>query len=139
METTDRRMDADPGFLRRLGGHLQNGRDSVSDPALGSVRAGRSVRWRERTAAYGQVNERAGHQAPQRAGPDREGLGASMRSAVDCSGSPPRFNTRKMATQTAITAALTGLVRNAALSFGNSSRIGNSRRRQGGGLGVCSV
>ena len=36
MLTTDRRMDADPGFLRRLGGHLENGRDSVSDPALGT-------------------------------------------------------------------------------------------------------
>ena len=34
MLTTDRRTDADPGFLRRLAGHLQNGRDSVSDPAL---------------------------------------------------------------------------------------------------------
>ena len=28
--------DTDPGFLRRLAGHLENGRDSVSDPALGS-------------------------------------------------------------------------------------------------------
>jgi phospholipase C len=28
--------DADPGFLRRLAGHLENGRDSVSDPALGN-------------------------------------------------------------------------------------------------------
>ena len=28
--------DADPGFLRRLAGHLENGRDSVSDPALGT-------------------------------------------------------------------------------------------------------
>jgi phospholipase C len=27
--------DADPGFLRRLAGHLENGRDSVSDPAFG--------------------------------------------------------------------------------------------------------
>jgi len=26
----------DPGFLRRLAGHLENGRDSVSDPALGN-------------------------------------------------------------------------------------------------------
>jgi phospholipase C len=29
--------DSDPGFLRRLAGHLENGRDSVSDPAFGSV------------------------------------------------------------------------------------------------------
>jgi hypothetical protein len=28
--------DADPGFLRRLAGHLENGRDSVSDPAFGN-------------------------------------------------------------------------------------------------------
>ena len=28
--------DADPGFLRRLAGHLENGRDSGSDPALGN-------------------------------------------------------------------------------------------------------
>jgi Domain of unknown function (DUF756) len=28
-------VDTDPGFLRRLAGHLENGRDSVSDPALG--------------------------------------------------------------------------------------------------------
>jgi phospholipase C len=27
--------DTDPGFLRRLAGHLENGRDSVSDPAFG--------------------------------------------------------------------------------------------------------
>ena len=27
--------DTDSGFLRRLAGHLENGRDSVSDPALG--------------------------------------------------------------------------------------------------------
>jgi phospholipase C len=27
--------DTDPGFLRRLAGHLEDGRDSVSDPALG--------------------------------------------------------------------------------------------------------
>ena len=27
--------DADPGFLQRLAGHLENGRDSVSDPAFG--------------------------------------------------------------------------------------------------------
>ena len=26
----------DPGFLRRLAGHLENGRDSVSDPAFGN-------------------------------------------------------------------------------------------------------
>jgi phospholipase C len=28
--------DADPGFLRRLAGHLESGRDSVSDPAFGN-------------------------------------------------------------------------------------------------------
>jgi phospholipase C len=28
--------DGDPGFLRRLAGHLENGRDSVSDPAIGN-------------------------------------------------------------------------------------------------------
>jgi phospholipase C len=28
---------ADPGFLRRLAGHLENGRDSASDPAFGSA------------------------------------------------------------------------------------------------------
>jgi phospholipase C len=28
-------VDTDPGFLRRPAGHLENGRDSVSDPALG--------------------------------------------------------------------------------------------------------
>ena len=32
--------DTDPGFLRRLAGHLENGRDSASDPAFGGgVRA----------------------------------------------------------------------------------------------------
>jgi phospholipase C len=29
------KADADPGFLWRLAGHLENGRESVSDPALG--------------------------------------------------------------------------------------------------------
>jgi hypothetical protein len=27
--------DADPDFLRRFAGHLENGHDSVSDPAFG--------------------------------------------------------------------------------------------------------
>jgi phospholipase C len=29
--------DADPSFLQRLAGHLENGRDSVSDPAFGGI------------------------------------------------------------------------------------------------------
>jgi len=27
--------ESDPGFLRRIAGHLENERDSASDPALG--------------------------------------------------------------------------------------------------------
>ncbi len=30
------RADADPGFLRQAAGHVENGRDSVSDPAFGN-------------------------------------------------------------------------------------------------------
>src|SRR5262249_15476471 len=30
------KTSADPGYLRRLAGHLENGRNSVSDPAFGS-------------------------------------------------------------------------------------------------------
>src|SRR5262245_40388881 len=33
--------DTDAGFLRRLAGHLENGRDSVSDPAFGGAGRGR--------------------------------------------------------------------------------------------------
>src|SRR5258705_10495822 len=31
-------VDTDEGFLRRLAGHVENGRDTVSDPALGAPR-----------------------------------------------------------------------------------------------------
>jgi len=31
------RVDTDPGFLRRLAGHVENGLDSASDPAFGAV------------------------------------------------------------------------------------------------------
>jgi phospholipase C len=31
-------VDTDENFLRRLAGHVENGRDSVSDPALGGLR-----------------------------------------------------------------------------------------------------
>lgn len=31
-------VDTDPTFRRRLAGHVDNGRDSASDPALGSRR-----------------------------------------------------------------------------------------------------
>jgi len=31
------KTSSDPGFLRRLAGHLENGRDSVSDPAFGGA------------------------------------------------------------------------------------------------------
>jgi len=34
--------DADPQFLRRLAGHVENGRDSASDPAFGGQRQARS-------------------------------------------------------------------------------------------------
>jgi phospholipase C len=34
------KADADPSFLRRLAGHLENGRDSVSDPAFGGFAKG---------------------------------------------------------------------------------------------------
>jgi len=34
--------DADPQFLRRLAGHVENGRDSASDPAFGGQRRARS-------------------------------------------------------------------------------------------------
>jgi phospholipase C len=29
------RVESEPGFLRRLAGHVENGKDSASDPALG--------------------------------------------------------------------------------------------------------
>jgi phospholipase C len=31
-------VDTDGNFLRRLAGHVENGRDSASDPALGGLR-----------------------------------------------------------------------------------------------------
>ena len=33
--------DSDPSFFRRLAGHPENGRDSVSDPAIGAAMASR--------------------------------------------------------------------------------------------------
>jgi len=30
-------VDADPQFKRRLAGHLENGEDSISDPAMGGL------------------------------------------------------------------------------------------------------
>jgi phospholipase C len=34
---------ADPSFLQRLAGHLENGRESVSDPAFGRIARERDV------------------------------------------------------------------------------------------------
>jgi hypothetical protein len=41
-------IGADPGFLRRLAGHLENRRDSVSDPAFGSAGQARTGREAQR-------------------------------------------------------------------------------------------
>jgi len=44
-------VDTDPGFLRRLAGHVENGQDSASDPAIGA--AGRGVHARSAVSAQG--------------------------------------------------------------------------------------
>jgi len=45
-------VDTDQGFLRRLAGHLENGRDSASDPAIGST-GHRGHRWGEARSETG--------------------------------------------------------------------------------------
>jgi phospholipase C len=45
-------VNTDPNFLRRLAGHVENGRDSTSDPAFGEV-GHRGRRWGEARSEQG--------------------------------------------------------------------------------------
>jgi phospholipase C len=45
-------VNTDPNFLRRLAGHVENGRDSASDPAIGND-AHRGHRWGEAHSEQG--------------------------------------------------------------------------------------